>query len=356
MAQDLRDLRESLGRIIVGYDRSGRAVTTEDLEVAGAMTAIMREAINPNLCWTSEYQPMLVHAGPFANIAVGQSSIIADRVGLKLFDYHCTESGFGCDIGFEKFWNVKCRHSGLKPNVSIIVASVRALKMHGGGPAVVPGRPLDEAYKIQNLDLVEKGFVNLLHHIGVVKKSGVKPVVCINAFPTDTDEEHKLIRRLVEQTGVRMAVSSHWRYGGEGALELADAVIDACEEPVDFGFLYPLDMPFRKRVEVIAREVYGADGVLWQPVAEAKARKYEEQYPDFYTMMAKTQNSLSHDPELKGVPRGWTLPVSDVLVFAGARFLVPICGDIKLVPGTSSDPAFRRIDVDVDTGAVQGLF
>lgn len=356
MVRDLKDLRESIGRVIVAYDRNGNPVTTEDLEVAGAMTAIMRESINPTLCWTAEYQPVMVHAGPFANIAVGQSSIIADRIGLKMFEYHCTESGFGCDIGFEKFWNVKCRHSGLKPNVSIIVCSVRALKMHGGGPAVVPGRPIPEEYSKENLPLVEKGFENLLHHINIVKKSGVKPVVCINSFPTDTEEEHKLIRRLVEQAGARCAVSNHWRYGGDGALELADAVIDACEEEVDFKFLYPLEMPFRQRVEVIAKEVYGADGVIWQPAAEAKAKMYEEKYPDFYTMVAKTQYSLSHDPNLKGVPKGWMLPIRDVLIFAGAKFLVPLCGDIKLVPGTSSDPAFRRIDVDVETGKVKGLF
>ena len=346
----------SLGKIIVGYDRNDNPITTEDLEVAGAMTAYHAGSINPNLCWTAEYQPVMVHAGPFANIAVGQSSVIADRVGLKLFDYHCTESGFGCDIGFEKFWNVKSRVSGLTPNVSIIVATVRALKMHGGGPAVVPGRPLDEAYTKENLQLLEKGFDNMVHHIGIVKQSGIKPVVCINAFPTDTEEEHKLLKRLVEQTGTRVAVSKHWRFGGEGALELADAVIDACEEKVDFKFLYPIDMPFMERVEAIAKKVYGADGVTWTPAAEAKAKMFEAKYPDFFTMMAKTQNSLTHDPNLKGVPKGWMLPVQDVLIFAGAKFLVPMCGDIKLVPGTSSDPAFRRIDVDVNTGSVQGLF
>ncbi len=356
MARDLKDLRESIGRIIVAYDRNDNPITTEDLEVAGAMAAIMRESINPTLCCTVEYNPVMVHAGPFANIAVGQSSIIADRVGLKLFDYHCTESGFGCDIGFEKFWNVKCRASGLKPNVSIIVCSVRALKMHGGGPAVVPGRPIPEEYNRENLPLLEKGIENLLHHIGIVKKSGIKPVVCINVFPTDTEEEHKLIRRYAEQAGARCAVSQHWRYGGEGALELADAVLDACEEEVDFKFLYPLEMPFMERVELIAKEIYGADGVSWAPAAEAKAKMLQERYPDFYTMVAKTHLSLSHDPTLKGVPKGWVLPIRDVLVFAGAKFLVPLCGEIRLVPGTSSDPAFRRIDIDVETGAVKGLF
>jgi formate--tetrahydrofolate ligase len=356
MVYDLKDLREKLGKIIVGYDRNDNPITTEDLEVAGAMTAIMRESINPTLCWTAEYQPVLVHAGPFANIAVGQSSVIADRIGLKLFDYHCTESGFGCDIGFEKFWNVKCRVSGLKPNVSIIVTSVRSMKMHGGGPAVVPGRPLDEAYNSENLELVEKGVENLVHHIGIVKQSGIKPVVCINVFPTDTEREHAIIKAHAERAGARCATSTHWRNGGEGALELADAVIDACEEKVDFKFLYSLDMPFMERVETIAKKVYGADGVTWSPNAKAKAKMLGERYPDFFTMMAKTQNSLTHDPNIKGVPKGWTLPISDVLIFAGAKFIVPMCGDIKLVPGTSSDPAFRRIDVDVNTGAVSGLF
>jgi len=356
MVRDLRDLRESLGRMVVAYDRQGNPITNDDLEVAGAMTAIMRESINPTLCWTTEYQPLMVHAGPFANIAVGQSSVIADRVGLKLFDYHCTESGFGCDIGFEKFWNVKCRHSGLKPNVSIIVTSVRSMKMHGGGPKVVPGRPLDEVYTKENLELLEKGLANLVHHIGIVKKSGIKPVVCINAFPTDTEEEHKMIRRYAEQAGARCALSNHWRDGGEGALELADAVIDACEEKVDLNFLYPMDMPFMQRVEMIAKEIYGADGVIWQPEAEVKAKVMQERYPDFYTMMAKTHLSLTHDPSIKGVPKGWMLPIRDVLVFAGAKFLVPVCGEIRLVPGTASDPAFRRIDVDVDTGLVRGLF
>jgi formate--tetrahydrofolate ligase len=300
----------------------------------------------------------MVHAGPFANIAVGQSSIIADRIGLKMFDYHVTESGFGADIGFEKFWNVKSRLSGLKPNVSVIVATVRALKMHGGGPTVVPGRPIPAEYTEENLELVEKGIGNLLHHIGIVQKSGIKPVVSINSFYTDTREEIALIKRYVEQAGARCAVSEHWLKGGEGALELADAVVDASREEVDFKFLYPLDMPLRQRVEVIAREVYGADGVSWTPEAEAKARQLEANpaYRDFATMMVKTHLSLTHDPTRKGVPRGWTLPVRDVLIFAGAGFLCPMTGSISLMPGTGSDPAYRRIDVDVETGKVRGLF
>ncbi|RKO67844.1 formate--tetrahydrofolate ligase [Desulfofundulus salinus] len=358
VANDLKDLRERIGKIIVAYDMKGNPVTTSDLEVAGAMTAFMRNTINPTLISTVEYQPVLVHAGPFANIAIGQSSIIADRIGLKMFDYHVTESGFAADIGFEKFWNVKCRMSGLVPNVSVIVATIRALKMHGGGPKVVPGRPIPEEYTRENLPLLEKGIENLVHHIGIVKKAGINPVVCINSFYTDTPEEIKLVRRLVEQAGARCAVSEHWLKGGEGALELADAVIDACNDPVDFKFLYPLEMPLRQRVEVIAKEVYGADGVVWTPEAEAKAKAIEENpaYRDFATMMVKTHLSLSHNPDAKGVPKGWVLPVRDVLIFAGAKFLCPMTGTISLMPGTSSDPAFRRIDVDVNTGKVIGLF
>lgn len=358
VATDLKDLRERIGKIIVAYDKKGKPVTTSDLEVAGAMTAFMRNAINPTLMSTVEYQPVLVHAGPFANIAIGQSSIIADRIALKMFDYNVTESGFAADIGFEKFWNVKCRFSGLTPNVSVITTTIRALKMHGGGPKVVPGRQLPEAYRKENLQLLEKGIPNLLHHIATVKKAGINPVVCINAFHTDTREEIALVRRYAEQAGARCALSEHWLKGGEGALELADAVIDACNDKIKFKHLYPLEMPLRQRVDLIAREVYGADGVSWTPEAEAKARRFETDpaYADFATMMVKTHLSLSHDPNIKGVPKGWVLPVRDVLVYAGAKFLCPVTGSISLMPGTGSDPAYRRIDVDVNTGKVLGLF
>ncbi|MCG9968295.1 formate--tetrahydrofolate ligase [Pelotomaculum terephthalicicum JT] len=358
IVRDLRDLRERLGEIVVAYDKRGNAVTTADLEVAGAMCAWMSNSINPTLMSTVEHQPCMVHAGPFANIAVGQSSIIADRIGLKMFDYHVTESGFGADIGFEKFWNVKCRLSGLVPSVSVVTATIRALKMHGGGPRVVPGRPLAEEYRKENLSLLEKGIPNLLHHINTVKKAGIKPVVCINAYGTDTKEEFNMVRRYAEQAGARCALSRHWRAGGEGALELADAVIDACNEEVDFKFLYPREMPLRQRVEAIAREVYGAEGVAWAAEAEAKAKKLEADpvMSDYATVMVKTHLSLSHDPELKGVPKDWVLPVHDILVFAGARFLCPVTGSISLMPGTGSNPAFRRIDVNVNTGKVTGLF
>lgn len=358
IAKDFKDLRERIGKIIVAHSRTGRPITTEDLEVAGAMCAFLRETINPTLLQTVEGQPVMVHAGPFANIAIGQSSIIADRVGLKLFDYHITESGFAADIGFEKFWNVKCRISGLKPNVAVITATTRALKMHGGGPRVAPGLPIPEEYRKENLALLEKGMPNLIHHIQTVKRSGMIPVVCINSFSSDTKEEIRLVARFAEGEGARVACSDHWLKGGEGALELADTVIDACKETVDFRFLYPLDMPFMQRVEVIAKNVYGADGVLWIPEAEEKARKLQEdpEKKDYFTMMVKTHLSLSHKPEWKGVPSGWKLPVRDVLVYSGAKFLCPVTGAISLMPGTSSDPAFRRIDVDVDSRKVTGLF
>ena len=358
IAKDLKDFRERIGRITVAYDVMGKPVTAEDLEVAGAMTAFMRESINPTLLQTIEGQPLLVHAGPFANIAIGQSSIIADRVGLKLFDYHVTESGFASEIGFEKFWNVKCRISGLKPNVSVITATIRALKMHGGGPRVAPGLPLAAEYREENLPLLERGIPNLLHHIRIVKLSGIKPVVCINAFSADTKEEVAMVRRYAEAEGARVAVSYHWLKGGDGALELADAVIDASREEVDFQFLYPLEMPLKERVELIAKKLYGADSVLWIPEAEDKVKKLEKdpEMKDYFTMMVKTHLSLSHDPDLKGVPKGWRLPVRDILVYTGAKFLCPVTGTISLMPGTGSDPSFRRIDVNTETGGVTGLF
>ena len=358
VATDLGDLKERINNITVAFDKSGKPVTCADLEVGNAMAAFMRNTINPTLMCTAEYNPCFVHAGPFANIAVGQSSIIADRVGLKLFDYHVTESGFAADIGFEKFWNVKCRFSGLKPHVSVLTSTIRALKMHGGGPKVVAGKALDEAYTKENLGLVEKGIENMVHMIGVIRKAGINPVVCINRFYTDTDAECDIVRRAAEAAGARCAESKHWELGGEGALEFADAVIDACNEENDFDFLYPLDMKLRDRVETIAKEVYGADGVDWQPEANAKAEMLENdpKYADFATMMVKTHLSLSHDPVKKGVPKGWRLPIRDVLIYSGAKFLCPCAGTISLMPGTSSNPAFRRVDVDVNTGKVSGLF
>jgi len=358
IVRDLKDLRQRLDEITVAFDKSGNPVTTGDLEVGGAMTAWMRNTINPTMLFTAEYNPCMVHAGPFANIAVGQSSIIADRIGLKMFDYHVTESGFAADIGFEKFWNVKCRFSGLKPHVSVLTTTIRALKMHGGGPRVVAGIALPDAYTKENLGLVEKGVENMTHMIGVIRKSGINPVVCINRFYTDTDAEVAVVRKAAEAAGARCAESKHWELGGEGALEFADAVIEACNEENDFKFLYPLEMKLRDRVEIIAKEVYGAAGVTWTADAEAKAKMLEDnpKYADFATMMVKTHLSLTHDPAIKGVPKGWVLPIRDVLIYSGAKFLCPCAGAISLMPGTGSNPAFRRVDVDVNTGKVSGLF
>jgi len=358
VAKDLADLKQRLNNITVAFDKTGKPVTTGDLEVGNAMAAFMRNTINPTLMCTAEYNPCFVHAGPFANIAVGQSSIIADRVALKLFDYHVTESGFAADIGFEKFWNVKCRFSGLKPHVSVLTSTVRALKMHGGGPKVVAGKPLAAEYTKENLGLVEKGCANMVHMINVIRKSGINPVVCVNRFYTDTDAEVAVVKKAAEAAGARCAESQHWLKGGEGALELADAVIDACNQKSEFKFLYPLEMKLRDRVALIAKEVYGADGVSWLPDAEAKAKMLESdpKYADFATMMVKTHLSLTHDPTVKGVPKGWTLPIRDILIYSGAKFLCPCAGTISLMPGTSSDPAYRRVDVDVNTGKVSGLF
>jgi len=355
---DLADLKKRLNEITVAFDKSGKAVTTGDLEVGGAMTAWMRNTINPTLMCTVEYQPCMVHAGPFANIAVGQSSIIADRVGLKLYDYHVTESGFGADIGFEKFWNVKCRYSGLKPHVSVLTTTIRALKMHGGGPRVVAGLPLDPSYTKEDLKLLEAGMPNMVHHINTIRKAGINPVVCINSFHTDTKSEIALVKAHAEKAGARCAVSTHWADGGDGAVELAEAVVEACEEKNKFKFLYPLETKLRDRVEKIAKVVYGAKDVSWTPEAEAKAKMLEgdSKFNEYATMMVKTHLSLSHDPALKGVPKGWTLPIRDVLIYSGAKFLCPCAGTISLMPGTSSNPAFRRVDVDVKTGKVKGLF
>lgn len=358
IVRDLPDLKERLNNITVAFDKRGNPVTTGDLEVGNAMTAWMRNTINPTLMCTAEYQPCMVHAGPFANIAVGQSSIIADRIGLKMFDYHITESGFAADIGFEKFWNVKCRYSGLIPHVSVLTTTIRALKMHGGGPKVVAGIALPDAYTKEDLNLVEKGVSNMVHHINTIRKAGINPVVCINAFHTDTKDEIAIVRKHAEAAGARCAVSTHWANGGDGALEFADAVVDACNEKNDFKFLYPLETKLRDRVALIAKEVYGADGVGWTPEAEAKAKMLESdsKYDDYATMMVKTHLSLTHDPTVKGVPKGWVLPIRDVLIYSGAKFLCPCAGAISLMPGTSSDPAFRRVDVDVKTGKVIGLF
>ncbi len=359
VAKDLKDMRERIAKMVVAYDKKGNEVTTSDLEVDGAMTAWMLRALNPNLIQTIEGQPVLVHAGPFANIAIGQSSIIADRLATRLSDYHVTESGFGSDIGFEKFWNLKCRLSGLRPDAVVIVATVRALKMHGGGPAVKPGAPLAEEYTHENTRLVEKGCENLISHIEIVKRSGVRPVVCINSFSSDTKAEIRLIKKIAEQHGAMVARSEHWLKGGEGARELAETVVSASKENhKQFKFLYEVGTPLRRQIELIAKKVYGAEGVTYTPEALGKAKAIEgkPELKSFGTCMVKTHLSLSHDPDLKGRPRGWKLPVEDFMVYKGAGLVVPVAGKIKLMPGTASNPAFRHIDVDVKNGTVTGLF
>ena len=358
VAKNLKDFRERIAKIVVAYDKKGNEVTTADLEVDGAMTAWMVNALNPNLMQTIEGQPVLVHAGPFANIAIGQSSIIADIVGTRLTDYLITESGFGADIGFEKFWNLKCRMSGLVPDAVVIVATIRALKMHGGGPEVKPGMPLSKEYAKENLGLLEKGCENLIAHIETVKKSGVTPIVCVNSFYTDTKAEIELVKKIAEQNGAMAALSKHWLKGGEGAIELAETVVAACDQKSTFKFLYELETPLRKRIELIAKEVYGADGVTYtdEALEKAKALEADPTAKELGTCMVKTHLSLSHDPNLKGRPKGFELPIRDIMVYKGAGFIVPIAGAIKLMPGTASNPAYRRIDVDVDTGKVQGLF
>ena len=357
VAKDVRDLRERMARIVVARDKSGRPVTTADLEVDGAMTALMLKALQPNLMQSAEGQPMLVHAGPFANLAVGQSSVIADLVGCRLSDYHVTESGFGADIGFEKFWNIKCRASGRRPAAGVLVATNRALKLHGGGSPCKPGQPLPEEYTTGNTALVEKGCENLIAHIETIRKSGVSPVVCLNTFTYDTPDEAAAVKRAAEAAGARFATSDHWARGGEGARELAEAVADACEDKGSFRFLSDDGEPMRQRIESIAREVYGADGVDYTEDAlrDLEAIEADDATKGLPVCMAKTQYSLSHDPALLGRPKGWRLPIRSVMTYSGAGWVVPVCGDIKLMPGTTSNPAFRRIDVDPATGEVRGL-
>jgi methylenetetrahydrofolate dehydrogenase (NADP+) / methenyltetrahydrofolate cyclohydrolase / formyltetrahydrofolate synthetase len=358
IASDLKDMRERMGKIVVAYTKKGKPVTTEDLQVAGAMTAWMVDALNPSLMQTLEGQPVIVHAGPFANIAIGQSSVIADKVGLKLGDYHVTESGFGADIGFEKFWNLKCRYSGLKPDCAVVVATIRALKCHGGAPVPVPGKAMPKEYDSENVEWVAAGCGNLIHHIRNVRKAGISPVVCINAFFTDTDAEIEKVRELCEAEGAKVALSRHWEHGGDGAIEFANAVVEACEEPTEFKFLYELDIPVKDRIEMVAKEVYGADGVDYSAEAEVALARIQAD-PALAGMglcMVKTHLSLSDNPALKGVPTGWRLNIREVLTYGGAGFIVPVAGAISLMPGTGSNPAFKRVDVDVETGKVQGVF
>ncbi|MCX7839726.1 MAG: formate--tetrahydrofolate ligase [Anaerolineae bacterium] len=353
----IEDLRERLSRVVIGTNKNGEPITAEDLGVAGAMTVLLKDAIMPTLMQTLEGTPAFVHAGPFANIAHGNNSIVADQIAVKLADYTVTESGFGADIGMEKFMNIKCRYSGLIPNCVVIVATIRALKMHGGGPRVVAGRPLDKAYTEENLGLLEKGIGNLLKHIENAKLFGLPVVVAINSFKYDTKAEVALVKRLVEEAGSVAVPCTHWMNGGKGAVELAEAVMDACKQTSHFEFLYPLDWPIKKKIETIATKVYGADGVDYSPEAERKIELFTKLgYDKLPINMAKTHLSLSHDPNLKGRPTGWRLPVRDIRASVGAGFLYPLCGAMRTMPGLPTRPAFYDVDLDLKTGKVVGLF
>jgi methylenetetrahydrofolate dehydrogenase (NADP+)/methenyltetrahydrofolate cyclohydrolase/formyltetrahydrofolate synthetase/formate--tetrahydrofolate ligase len=353
----LKDLRQRVGRVVIGSSRAGKPITLEDLGVAGAVTVLLRDALMPNLLQTLEGQPAFVHAGPFANIAHGNSSILADQIALRLADYVVTESGFGADIGMEKFFNIKCRYSGLIPNAVVVVATIRALKMHGGGPKVTPGMPLDEAYTSENLELLEKGGANLAHHIQIARKFGVPVVVAVNRFASDTPAEVALVKRIAEEAGAEAAVmSDHWARGGEGALELAEAVVAACNKPSNFRFLYDLNLPIKQKIEIIAREIYGADGVTYEPLAEKQIAFYEQSgFGNLPICMAKTHLSLSHDPNLKGVPKGFVVPVREVRASVGAGFVYPLIGAMSTMPGLPTYPAFMNIDID-ENGKIVGLF
>ncbi len=365
MCSDLADLRNRMGRIIIGTSKKGgltsvrdvEPITAEDLNVAGAMTVLLKDAIMPNLMQTLAGSPAFVHCGPFANIAQGNSSVIADKIALRLADYVVTESGFGADCGMEKFMNLKSRYSGLRPNCVVLVSTVRALKMHGGGPKVVAGKPLDRAYIEENLELLEKGLPNLLQHIENARKFGVPVVVAINRFKDDTDAEIELIRTRAKETGAfEVALSTVWMDGDEGGAELARAVVAACEQPTDFQFLYPDEYSIKQKIETVAREIYRADGVDYTPEAEAKIKLFTEMGLSYLPLcMAKTHLSFTHDPKLKGAPRGWRLPITDVRASVGAGFIFPLCGTMRTMPGLPTRPVFTDIDIDVETGRVLGL-
>jgi formyltetrahydrofolate synthetase len=357
LATDMQDMRERLGRIVVGTDNKRNPVTAEDLGVAGAMAVLMKDALMPNLMQTLENTPAFVHAGPFANIAHGNSSCIADMIAVKLADYVVTESGFGADCGMEKFFDIKCRVSGLKPSCVVMVATVRALKMHGGLGKIVPGKPLPPELTEENLEYLEKGCVNLVANIRIARQFGVPVVVAINRFTPDTDAEVALIRRIAIEAGAVDAVpSEHWARGGAGAKALAEAVVKACEEPSELEFLYPLDISIKEKIETIATKIYGADGVDYAPEAERRIKLYTRfGYDNLPICMAKTHLSLSHDPTLKGAPKGWRLPIRDVRASAGAGFLYPLCGDMRTMPGLPRRPAFMDVDL-TPGGKIKGLF
>ncbi|GAA4857171.1 formate--tetrahydrofolate ligase [Saccharopolyspora rosea] len=355
LSTSLQDMRRRLGRIVVGYTRRGEPVTAEQLKAAGAMTVIMREALKPNLMQTTENTPVLIHAGPFGNIAHGNSSVVADRIATRCADYVVTEAGFGADMGAERFFNIKCRTSGLRPDAAVLVATVRALKAHSGRYKVVAGRPLPPEMLAENPDDVLAGADNLRKQIDNIRLHGVSPVVAVNAFPTDHPSEHDAIRQVAEAEGARVAVSNHYLEGGKGAVDLAEAVVEAAEEPSRFELLYPDSADLRTKIETIATKVYGASGVSYQPAAAKALDDYEANgFGELPVCIAKTHLSLSSDPTLLGAPTGWTLPVREVRASVGAGFVYPICGEMRTMPGLGSHPAAERIDID-EHGQIVGL-
>jgi formyltetrahydrofolate synthetase len=358
LTSGLADMRDRLGRMVVAVNRHGEAVTSEDLGVAGALTVLMKDAIKPNLMQTLEGTPAIVHAGPFANIAHGQSSIIADKIALKMADYVITESGFGADIGMEKFMGIKCRYSGLVPNVVVLVATVRALKMHGGGPKVVAGKPLASEYTDENLDLLQKGLPNMIQHIENALKYGVNVVVAVNSFANDTTAEVEMVRKAAIEAGAMDAVvSRHWMEGGKGAVALAEAIVKACEKPTNFKFLYDLDKSIKEKIETIAREIYRSDGVDYTPEAEAKIEQFTKLgFADLPLCMAKTHLSFTDQAAVKGAPRGFRVTISDIRASVGAGFLYPLLGTMRTMPGLPTRPVFYDVDLDLKTGKVVGLF
>jgi len=355
LATSLRDLRERLGRIVVGYTYAGRPVTAEDLKAAGAMAVLLMDAIKPNLLQTLENTPALIHAGPFGNIATGNSSVVADLLGIRTSDYLLTEAGFGADMGAERFFNVKCRASGLKPDAAVLVVTVRALKTHSGHYQVVAGHPLPPEMLEENPEDVRLGGANLRRHIEIVRRFGVSPVVAINAFPADHESEHEAIREIAAAAGVRVAVTTHVADGGKGALELAALVVEAAQEPTRFHYLYNLDLPLVDKIEKIAREIYGADGIDLTPSVKKQLARFEVLgYGEFPVVIAKTHLSLSSDPTLRGAPTGWRMPVREVRAAVGAGYVYAICGEMRTMPGLPKHPAAERIDIDQE-GNVVGL-
>jgi formate--tetrahydrofolate ligase len=357
LTTSLRDIRERFGRIVIGMTNDKKPVTAEMIGAAGAMTVLMREALRPNLLQTLENTPAIVHAGPFANIAHGNSSILADLIAIRCCDYLLTESGFGADMGAEKFFNIKCRYSGLKPDAAVLVVSVRALKMHSGKFRVVAGRPLPKELLDLNLKDVEAGAANMIKHIENIRLNGVTPVVAINMFPGDHPEEVELIRKIAVEAGALGASPcQHFVKGGEGAMELAEMVVSACSQPNKFHFLYDLDQPIKAKIETIATKIYGANGVAYEPLADRQIRDYEASgFGGLPICMAKTHLSLGHDPSVKGVPKNYTLPIREVRASVGAGFIYPLCGEMRTMPGLPEHPAGEKVDID-ENGNTVGLF